>query len=51
VRRLLEHGADPNLRDREGLTALDWSRPGKRSLDGPGQVEVEAILAPLTQPA
>jgi ankyrin repeat protein len=48
VRRLLEHGADPNLRDREGLTALDWSRPGKRSLDGPGQGEVEAILAPLT---
>jgi ankyrin repeat protein len=48
VRRLLERGADPNLRDKEGLTALDWCRPDRRSLDGPGHTEVEAILRPLT---
>jgi ankyrin repeat protein len=49
VRRLLEHGADPTLRDKEGLTALDWCKPGRRYLDGPGHAEVEAILAPLTR--
>jgi ankyrin repeat protein len=48
VRRLLERGADPNLRDKDGLTALDWCKPGRRSLDGPGHAEVEAILEPLT---
>jgi ankyrin repeat protein len=48
VRRLLERGADPNLRDAEGLTALDWCRPGRRYLDGPGHAEVEAILQPVT---
>jgi hypothetical protein len=48
VRRLLGRGADPNLRDKEGLTALDWCRPGRRHLDGPGHAEVEAILQPLT---
>ena len=48
VRRLLERGADPNLRDKDGLTALDWCRPGRRYLDGPGHAEVEAILQPLT---
>jgi len=48
VRRLLERGADPNLRDKEGLTALDWCKPGRRYLDGPGHAEVEAILSPLT---
>jgi ankyrin repeat protein len=51
VRRLLEHGADPNLVDKDGLTALDWSRPGRRYLDGPGHAEVEAILAPPTRRA
>jgi uncharacterized protein len=51
VRRLLEHGADPNLRDAEGRTALDLCRPGHRYLDGPGHREVEAILAPLTRQA
>ena len=50
VRRLLEHGADPNLRDRNGLRALDWCRPGRRYLDGPGHAEVQAILRPLTRP-
>ena len=48
VRRLLERGADPNLRDKEGLTALDWCQPDRRYLDGPGHPEVEAILRPLT---
>jgi ankyrin repeat protein len=48
VRRLLERGADPSLRDKEGLTALDWCRPGRRYFDGPGHAEVEAILRPLT---
>jgi ankyrin repeat protein len=41
VRCLLEHGADPNLRDERGRTPLDLSREG-------GHDEVEAILAPLT---
>jgi uncharacterized protein len=27
VSLLLEHGADPNLRDAEGLSALDWCQP------------------------
>jgi uncharacterized protein len=48
VRRLLEHGADPNLRDEDGLTALDWCTPERRSFEGPGHAEVEAILSPLT---
>jgi uncharacterized protein len=48
VRRLLEHGADPNLRDNEGRTALDWCRPERRQLESPGHAEVEAILRPLT---
>jgi ankyrin repeat protein len=53
VRRLLDHGADPNLRDDDDLTALDWCSPARRYLDGPGHAEVEAILRPLTtsQPA
>jgi ankyrin repeat protein len=41
VRRLLDHGADPNLRDERGRTPLDLCRDG-------GHDEVEAILAPLT---
>jgi ankyrin repeat protein len=45
VRRLVDHGADPNLRDDEGLTALDRCR---RSSDGAGHAEVVAILEPLT---
>jgi ankyrin repeat protein len=39
VRRLLERGADPNLRDGEGRTALDWCS---------GHEQVDAILRPLT---
>ena len=50
VRRLLAHGADPNLRDSEGRTALDLSRPARRYLDGQGHEEVAAILQPLTAP-
>lgn len=48
VRCLLERGADPNLRDKDGLTALDRCQPGRRYLDGPGHREVEAMLEPLT---
>jgi ankyrin repeat protein len=50
VRRLLAHGADPNLRDADGRTALDLCRPAHRHLDGPGHEEVAAILEPLTAP-
>lgn len=49
VRRLLEHGADPNLRGKDGLTALDWSNRGRGKLDG--HREVEAILSKVTRPA
>ena len=47
VRRLLAHGADPNVRDEQGRTALDLCRPQHRYLDSPGHDEVEAILKPL----
>lgn len=47
VRRLLEHGADPNLRDKDGLTALDPCQPEHRSLESPDHDEVDAILRPL----
>jgi uncharacterized protein len=46
VRRLLTHGADPNLRDPEHhTTPLEESQPA----DSPGHREVEAILRPLTR--
>lgn len=48
VRRLLEHGADPNLRDEHGHTALDLCQPANRYLDNPGHDEVDLILRPLT---
>jgi ankyrin repeat protein len=48
VRRLLEHGADPDLRDDRGRTALDLCQPGHRYLDNPGHQEVDAILRPLS---
>ena len=46
VRRLLAHGADPNLRDpRHDRTPLEECQPA----DTPGDREVEAILRPLTR--
>ena len=46
VRRLLAHGADPNLRDPEHNTApLEESQRE----NSPGHREVEAILRPLTR--
>jgi uncharacterized protein len=46
VRRLLAHGADPNLRDpKHHRTPLEECQPA----DSPGHREVEAILGPLTQ--
>jgi ankyrin repeat protein len=48
VRRLLEHGADPDLRDEHGRTALDLCQPAHRHLENPGHDEVDLILRPLT---
>ena len=48
VRRLLEHGADPNLKDPCGRTALALCQPANRYLDNPGHAEVDAILRRLT---
>ena len=51
VRRLLAHGADPNLRDDRGRAPLDHCRRGRRGAPASAQPafdEVEAILAPLT---
>jgi len=48
VRRLVELGADPNLRDREGRTALDRCRAEQSRFDGSGHEQVDAILRPLT---
>jgi hypothetical protein len=46
VRRLLAHGANPNLRDpRHRRTPLEDCQEG----GSPGHREVEAILRPLTQ--
>ena len=47
VRRLLDHGADPDLRDDEGRTPLDLCRLG----DTAGHREVEAILTSRESPA
>jgi uncharacterized protein len=50
VRRLLAHGADPDLRDpRHHRTPLEECQPPNRSLEGPGHAEAEAILRPLTR--
>lgn len=49
VRRLLAHGADPDLRGPDGLVALDLASRERRYLDNPGHDEVEAILGPLTR--
>jgi len=48
VRRLLAHGADPNLSDDEGQTPLALCRLGRRGDNRAERDEVEAILAPLT---
>ena len=48
VRRLLEHGADPDLRDERGRTALDLCQSAHRYHDNPGHDEVDAILRPPT---
>jgi hypothetical protein len=49
VRRLLAHGADPDLRDPvHQRTPLEWCQPGNRYLDNPAHDEVEAILRPVT---
>lgn len=46
VRRLLAHGADPDLRDpRHNTTALEESQRE----NSPGHREVEAILSSLTR--
>ena len=47
VRRLLAHGADPNLRDEQGRAPLELCRAGTT----PGHRETEAILAPLADTA
>jgi ankyrin repeat protein len=52
VRRLLAHGADPDLRDpRHHRTPLEECQRPDRYLDGPGHAEVEAILLPVTRHA
>jgi ankyrin repeat protein len=48
VQRLLQHGANPHLRDEHGHTALDLCQPPHRYLDNPGHDEVDAILRALT---
>lgn len=49
VRRLLDHGADPDLQDPEQhRTALELCRTDPRYAASAGHAEVEAILAPLT---
>jgi hypothetical protein len=49
VRRLLAHGADPDLRDPlRGRTALEESQLPNRPPDSPAHDEVEAILRPVT---
>lgn len=52
VRRLLAHGADPNLRaPRHHRTPLEWCQPDNRYLDSPAHEEVDAILRPLSRTA
>jgi ankyrin repeat protein len=50
VQRLLSHGADPQLTDEHGHTALDLCQPGHRYLDDPEHDEVDAILRSITRP-
>lgn len=44
VRRLLELGADPELRDERGRSPLDLCRPPHRNHEGAAHEEVERIL-------
>jgi len=48
VRRLLAHGADPDLRDEHGRTPLDHCRAHRPAGGSSAHDEVEAILAPLS---
>lgn len=51
VRALLAHGADPTLRDSDGLTPLDHSRRGRTgATDVSGHDEVDALLARPSEP-
>ncbi len=51
VRGLLAHGADPNLRDREGRKPLELCRAVRSSAASTaGYDRAEALLAPLTEP-
>ena len=49
VRRLLDLGADPGLRDEQGRTALDLCRASRPADDSTPYDEVEAMLAPLVE--
>lgn len=51
VRRLLAHGADPNLRDRQSRTPLALCREASGVEASAGHHEVEAALARLTNPS
>lgn len=49
IRRLLAHGADPDLRDPlDHRTPPEWCQPGNRYLASPAHDEAEAILRPAT---
>lgn len=49
VRRLLHHGADPNLRDDQGRGPLELCREGRYSAADPSVYDqVEALLQPIT---
>ena len=49
VRRLLAHGADPDLRDPEHhRTPLEWCQPAYVHRHTPAHNEVDAILRPVT---
>lgn len=50
VRRLLTHGANPNLGDpQHHRTPLEWCQPEYTHLHSPAHHEVDAILRPVTR--